>query len=138
MNINSEAIYNTQRWKTPSQWSAGRQDYKMKKGDNDLLLKLTIDPDPGYAVKEIFYTYNASTNSLYAIFPKYPADKKLVLKDVQLPKGTAITFLSTKGKLQWKQQGKNLMVTLPDYDPNKMKAPYAFVIKISDYGRFTK
>ena len=138
MNINSEAVYNTQRWKTPSQWSPGRQDYKMKKGDNDLLLKLTIDPDPGYAVKEIFYTYNASTNSLYAIFPKYPADKKLVLKDVQLPKGTTITFLSTKGKLQWKQQGKNLMVTLPDYDPNKMKAPYAFVIKISDYGRFTK
>jgi alpha-L-fucosidase len=136
MNINSEAIYNTQRWKTPSQWSAGRQDYKMKKGDNDLLLKLTIDPDPGYAVKEIFYTYNTATNSLYAIFPRYPADRKLVLDNIQLPKGTAITFLSTKSKLQWKQQGKNLEVTLPAYDPEKIKAPYAYVVKIADYGKF--
>jgi alpha-L-fucosidase len=110
----------------------------MKKGDNDLLLKLTIDPDAGYAVKEIFYTYNASTNSLYAIFPRYPADKKLILKDIQLPKGTVVTFLSTKNKLQWQQQGKNLVVSLPDYDPNKIKAPYAFVIKISNYGKFAE
>jgi alpha-L-fucosidase len=110
----------------------------MKKGDNDLLLKLTIDPDAGYAVKEIFYTYNASTNSLYAIFPKYPADRKLILKNIQLPKGTGITFLSTKGKLQWKQQGKNVEVALPAYDPEKIKAPYAYVIKIANYGRFTK
>jgi alpha-L-fucosidase len=138
MDVNSEAIYNTERWKIPSQWSAGRQDYQPKKGDNDLLLKITVDPDPGYAVKEIFYTYNPTTNSLYAIFPKYPADKKLILKNIQLPKGTQVTFLSTKNKLQWQQHGKDLQVTLPDYDPNKIKAPYAFVIKISNYGKFAE
>lgn len=138
MDINSEAIYNTERWKTSSQWSAGRQDYKAKKGDNDLLLKITVDPDPGYAVKEIFYTYNATSNSLYAIFPKYPGNKKLVLKDIQLPKGATITLLSTKSNLHWQQHGKNLVVTLPDYDPEKMKSPYAFVIRILNYGRFTE
>ena len=39
MKINSEAIYNTVRWKTSSQWSDGKRNYKAKKGDNDLLLR---------------------------------------------------------------------------------------------------
>ncbi|MEO8416712.1 MAG: alpha-L-fucosidase [Ginsengibacter sp.] len=136
MNINSEAIYNTVRWKTSSQWSEGNRKYKPKKGDNDLLLKITVDPVPGYAVKEIFYTYNPTSNSLYAIFPKYPDDKKIVLKDITLPEGTAINFLSTKENLSWKQQGNDVVVSLPGYDPNKIKAPYAFVVKILDYGKF--
>ncbi|MGC4101742.1 alpha-L-fucosidase [Ferruginibacter sp.] len=81
LKINGEAIYNTTRWKIHSQWSAGNREYKNRSGD--MLLKITIDPDPGYAVKEVFYTYNSNTNSLYAIFPRYPSDQKLVLKDIQ-------------------------------------------------------
>ncbi len=90
LKINGEAIYGTSRWKIHSQWSEGNREYKEKSGD--MLLKITIDPDPGYAVKEVFYTYNAKTNSLYAIFPKYPADKKLVLKDISIPEGNTISF----------------------------------------------
>jgi len=138
LKINGEAIYNTSKWKTASQWSDGDQNYKPANGSGDLLLKLTIDPDPGYAVKKIFYTYDQTTNSLYAIFPKYPGNKKLLLKDIALPVGTTITFLSTNEKLLWKQQGENVAVELPDYDPNKIKAPYAYVVKIRNYGRFEK
>lgn len=136
MKINGEAIYNTVRWKTPSQWSEGRRDYNSK--DVDFMLKLTIDPDPGYAVKEVFYTYNPTTNSLYAIFPKYPSDRKLVLKDISLPAGTLINFLSTKENVAWKQEGQNVVIALPVYDPNKIKAPYAYVLKIGNYGAFLK
>jgi hypothetical protein len=146
MQVNDEAIYETSRWKTPSQWSDGRRDYKFKnehaaedwKTGGDLMLKLTVNPDPGYAVKEIFYTYNANKNSLYAIFPKYPSDKKLVLKDVTLPAGTTINFLSTKVNVSWKQEGNNVIIILPDYDPNKIAAPYAYVVKINNYGMFSK
>ena len=137
MDINSEAIYNTVRWKTASQWSEGDRSYKPEKNE-DPVLKITVDPDSGFAVKEVFYTYNAITNSLYTILPKYPSDKKMVLKDLQLPAGTAITFLSTKENLQWQQDGNNVVVSFPDYDPNKIKAPYAFVIKISNFGRFAQ
>lgn len=136
MKINGEAIYNTVRWKTPSQWSEGRRDYNSK--DVDFMLKLTIDPDPGYAVKEVFYTYNPTTNSLYAIFPKYPSDRKLVLKNISLPAGTLISFLSTKENVAWKQEGQNIVIDLPAYDPNKIKAPYAYVLKIGNYGAFLK
>ncbi|MFT3932880.1 MAG: alpha-L-fucosidase [Chitinophagaceae bacterium] len=138
MKINGEAIYNTVRWKVPSQWSEGMRGYKPKNGSGDLLLKLTIDPDPGYAVKNVFYTYNDKTNSLYAIFPKYPEDNKLVLQSVSLPAGTAIQFLSTGENINWQQQGDNVIVNLPAYNPNKIKAPYAYAIKISNYGKFAK
>jgi hypothetical protein len=135
LKINGEAIYNTTRWKEHSQWSEGNREYKDRSGD--MLLKITIDPDPGYAVKEVFYTYNANTNSLYAIFPKYPDHKKLTLKNINLSSGTAVRFLSTSEKLNWHQQGENTVIDLPDYNPNKIKAPYAYVIKIDNYGRFS-
>ena len=138
MKINGEAIYNTVRWKTPSQWSDGIKGYKPTSGSGDLLLKLTVDPDPGYAVKEIFYTYNDKTNALYAIFPKYPDNNKLVLKSVTLPAGTEINFLSTNAKLNWKQEGENTVIDLPAYNPNTIKAPYAYAVKIGNYGTFAK
>jgi len=103
-----------------------------------LLLKLTVDPDPGYAVKEVFYTYNPTTNALYAIFPKYPENNQLVLKALTLPAGTSINFLSAKENLNWKQDGENVRIQLPAYDPNKIKAPYAFAVKIGNYGMFAK
>ncbi len=144
LNINGEAIYNTRRWKTPFQWSEGRRDYKggneHLSGDwktgGDIMLKLTVDPDPGFAVKEVFYTYNPGTNSLYAIFPKYPDNKKLVLKDILLPAGTPISLLSTKENLSWKQIGNNIEISLAEYNPNKIKSPYAFAVKIGSYGKF--
>ncbi|MGG9961530.1 alpha-L-fucosidase [Ferruginibacter sp. SUN106] len=135
LKTNGEAIYNTTRWKIHSQWSEGNREYKDRSGD--MLLKITVDPDPGYAVKELFYTYNANNNSLYAIFPKYPDNKKLVLKDITLPAGTAISFLSTKENVSWKQNGNNVEIILPDYNPNKIKLPYAYAIKIENFGRYT-
>ncbi len=73
MKINNEAIYNTVRWRQASQWGPGRQDFRPTKG-GDLLLKLTVDPDPGFAVKECFFTYNAAHNDLYAILPRWTGD----------------------------------------------------------------
>lgn len=137
MKINGEAIYGTSRWKIPYQWSEGLTGYHLKNNE-DPMLKLTVDPEPGYAVKNVFYTYNAVTNTLYAIFPKYPANKTLLLKNISLPAGTAISFLSTKKDITWKQQGKDVAVTLPGYDPGEMQAPYSFAIKIKNYGAFLK
>lgn len=135
LKINGEAIYGTSRWKIHSQWSEGNRDYKDRSGD--MLLKITVDPDPGYAVKEVFYTYNANTNTLYAILPKYPDNKKIMLKDIGLASGAVISFLSTKEKLNWRQQGEDIVIDLPEYNPNTIKAPYAFVLKTENYGRFS-
>jgi len=71
-----------------------------------------------------------------AIMPKYPDNRKLVLKNINLPVGTTISFLSTKAILQWKQNGENIEVALPEYNPNTIKSPYAYVIKIEHYGKY--
>ena len=131
LKINGEAIYNTTRWKTSVQWSAGKKEWK---GNGDIMLKLTVDPDPGYAAKEVFYTYHYTNQSLYAIFPKYPDNRKLVLRNIPLPAGTKIIFLSTRENLSWKQVGENVEVDLPEFNPNKIKSPYAFAIKIEKFG----
>ena len=133
LKVNGEAIYNTRRWKTASQWSDGKRDWK---GKGDPMLKLTVDPDPGYAVKDIFYTYNPTSNNLYAIFPKYPDNKKLVLKNIHIPASTKMNFLSTNEGLSWKQNGNDVEISLPEYNPNKIKASYAFAVKVADFGRF--
>lgn len=135
LNLNGESIYNTRRWKTTSQWSAGRRDYTDRHGD--MLLKITVNPDPGYAVKEVFYTYNPTANNLYAILPGYPQNRKMVLKDMQLPVGTKLDLLSTGQSLVWKQTGAHVEVQLPEYNPSSMKAPWAWVIRIKQYGAFT-
>ena len=135
MRINGEAIYGTTRWKMPSQWGAGRQDYKPATASGDLLLKLTVDPDPGYAVKECFFTYNAAHNDLYAILPKWPGTS-FVIRNLPLAPGTHIQLLETHEDLSWRQQGNDLVLTLPSFDPNKIKSQYAFVIKIFNTGAF--
>ena len=133
LKLNGEAIYNTRRWKTSSQWSAGRRDYSDRHGD--MLLKITVDPDPGYAVKEVFYTYNPTANNLYAILPRYPQNRKVVLKEIQLPTGTKLDLLSTGQSVTWKQVGNNVEVQLPGYNPSSMKAPWAWAIRIKQYHR---
>lgn len=138
LKINGEAIYGSQRWKKVTQWSAGRQDYTAKKGE-DIMMKLTVDPSPGYATKEVFYTYNSNTNSLYAVFPKYPSNRKLVLKDLPGNGGFSdVTFLSTNEKLNATRQGNNVIISLPEYDPNKIKSPYAYVVRIKNYGAYVR
>lgn len=141
LSINGEAIYGTRRWRTPCQWSEGRRDWKAGQVDGwktsgDALLKQTIDPDTGYAVKEVFFTWNPKLNAVYAILPKYPDDKKLVLKDLQLPPGTEVTFLATKEKLRWEYAAGKTTVFLPEYNPNKIKSSHAFAVKIANFGAF--
>jgi len=131
LKVNGEAIYDTKQWKVASQWSAGRTDYKPKNGHGDLLLKLTIEPDSGYAVKEVFYTYNDQRKSLYALLPQYPVNKKIVLKDLKLSPTNKVTLLQTQQNLNWKQLGANVEVQLPEFNPAKMKTGEAYVLKIA-------
>jgi len=134
LTINGEAIYGTTRWKENSQWTAGNRNYKDRSGD--MLLKITVDPDPGYAVKEVFYTYNAKTNCLYAMLPRYPDNHEVKLRSVILPAETKVTLLSTTQKLDWKIDAGDAVIKLPAYNPNKIKAPYAYVIKMENFGKY--
>jgi len=130
MNINNEAIYGATRWKVPSQWGPGRRDYKPANGGGDLLLKLTVDPDPGYAVIESFFTYNAQRRELYVFLPKWPAVNYFLIRNLRMPAGAKVELLETHEPLGWKQVEANVQVILPPFDPNRMTSEYAYVVKI--------
>lgn len=132
LSTNGEAIYNTISWKQSFQWSKGEQNYKPKQHylGGDFILKQTVDPEPGYAVKELFFTQN--NDAFFAISPKWP-EKEMIIKDFKAHTNAKITLLATGESLTWKQIGENVVVALPTYQPNKMKTSdsYAYAIKIT-------
>jgi len=142
MKVNGEAIYGSSRWRYPTQWSAGNRNYKPKNDDwktgGDIALKLTVDPEPGYAVKECFFTYNAHSNTLYALLPKWPSSKSFILHDLTLAPGSSVSLLGWDGKLETQQNGNDLVVKFPDFDPNKIKVQPVYSLKITQTGAFTR
>lgn len=132
LKVNGEAIYGTQPWHKSVQWSEGDREYKS--GDRYIsgehILKLTVDPEPGYATKDIFFTRKA--DALYAISPKWPG-KTLRIKDFNLPKQGQVTLLAQDQILTWQNEGKDLVINLPEFNPEHFKTEhmYAYAFKIT-------
>ena len=128
--INGEAIYGTTPWTRTCQWSAGevRDAARGEYQTGYDVMKLTVAPDPGFAVKEIFFTQ--TRNALYAICPRLP-DDTLVIKDLTLPAGATIDLLGGPAKLTWRQTGEDVAVTLPRINPSLTTRPAAWTFKIT-------
>jgi alpha-L-fucosidase len=130
LSTNCEAIYGTRMWKQPCQWSEGRipkterKEYMSKFN----ILEQTVAPPEGQAFKEVLFTYK--NRCLYAMTPKWP-DGKLMLKDIVPDRNMVVTFLETGEQLQWKIDGNNLVITIPKFDPSRIKSQYAYVFRLS-------
>lgn len=129
LKVNGEAIYETRIWETTCQWSDGiikdakRAQYKSKYD----VMKFTVNPDNGMAIKEIFFTQKGE--SLYCICPVFP-EKKLIVKDVQLKLDSKISMLGEEGSLKWKKSGDNIIIEMPDINPSKMPCEFAWTFKL--------
>jgi hypothetical protein len=110
---NGEAIYNTRRWIRTSQAAANNSKEK-----------------------DFYFTYNPTNNALYAIAPTFNNNGEYVIKDIDLPAVTNISFVATKEKCNWKKVGNDIVVTMPSYKPAMIKAPYAYAIRIENFGAF--
>lgn len=136
LKINGEAIYGSRRWKEPVQWSAGRRTsgvaYKKEKKlaylGGDFILKQTVNPDPGDAVKEVFFTTKGDV--VYAILPTWGRGGKLHLKDFSL-NGRKVSLLETGEGVDARQQGTDVEISLPAFDPTRIRSRNAWVLKIS-------
>ena len=114
LKVNGEGIYNTRPWKKNCQWSEGKRDWKSGEKyyvSGNAILKQTVNPEPGYATQEVFFTCKA--NNLYAILTNYP--DKITLKDVKSTSHTIINLLGYPDKLRWEQKGQNLKVILENF-----------------------
>ena len=132
LNTNGEAIYSTRPWNNSFQWSPGEQNFKPKQHylGGDFILKQTVDPESGYAVKELFFTQNES--NYFAISPKWPG-KNLTIRKFSPTKNSTVILLATGEVLQWHMEGKNMVIVMPPFDINKITEEdyYAWVFKIS-------
>lgn len=136
LKINGEAIYGTHRWKVASQWSAGKRDTKpVAEGgvSGNFILKQTIAPDAGYAVKQAFFTHKS--NTLYAVLPQLPAGK-FVLQNVPVQKNTIITMLGQTKPLAWIKNGKDILINFND--PTLYERAAAYTLKISNLANDTQ
>ncbi|MDN5202292.1 alpha-L-fucosidase [Fulvivirgaceae bacterium BMA10] len=131
LQVNGEAIYATERWKESAQWSEGDRmiDHKGNYLGGDYILKQTIDPVPGKAVKEAFFT--AKGNNVYAIVPKFPKEK-LILKGIKPAKNSKVTLLGHEGDLNYNYSNGNLVVDVPVLTVEEIPCQHAWSFKITN------
>lgn len=133
LGVNGEAIYGTRRWETPCQWSEDGEKYWMPKKEaylpSDYIIKQTVEQQPGYAVREIFFTQKE--NCVYAIVPKFPKGE-LVIRDFVVSGDAEVTFLGTDLKLSYRQEGDDLVVEVPYLTVDELPCQYAWTIKIEN------
>jgi alpha-L-fucosidase len=137
LKINGEAIYGTRKWKNPVQWSNGTimegREYRKIKNlrylGGDFILKQTINPDPGMAVKEVFFTRKG--NTLFAILPRMP-EKPIKIKEIPVTPSSAVTLIGLDRKLKYEKDGDGIVVTIPALSINEIPFQNAYVLKITD------
>ena len=130
LKVNGEAIYGTRMCENPVQWSAGIKP-EINRGEFMVpynILKETIQPDSGQAVKEIFFTRKGT--SIFAIVPKWPGNTLVINEIGVTPQPSSVTFLQTGQSLKIQRKGTALQITMPPYDPNGRWVNEAYVFKI--------
>jgi alpha-L-fucosidase len=132
LKVNGEAIYGTRKWDRACQWSKkGRKDWKPEDTHYlpaDYILKQTVDPQPGYAVREAFFTQ--TEDAIYAIVPGWPKED-LLIRDLKVTPGTHVSLLGMDVQFEYVQDGKHLRLKLPQLKQEELPCEYAYVFKIA-------
>ncbi len=132
LDVNGEAIYGTRPWQKTRQWSEGEIP-KVKYGGTYMVKydinEVTGDPKGEKAVIEAFFT--SKEENVYAMVPRWPGSE-FVLKDVNASNQTTVSMLGLDGNLEWKQDGKNIVVDVPTDRLIKLRKQDAFTFKITN------
>lgn len=131
LNVNGEAIYGTEAWKNPAQWSDGKRISKSDKSfmaDYSAAKMVTSRKDTAHI--ECFFTQKEK--DIYCIVPSYRSH--LLLKNITAAAGSKAVILGTDKPLPWMQQGKNIFINFSGMEPNDISSSGIFVIKLSNGG----
>ena len=137
MKVNGEAIYDTRTWKKDAQWSAGKnpgfsddESFGDRRHGGYDVFELTINPKPGYAVKELYFSQKEG--NVYAMMPSWPESGKIVVKDIEVSSDTVVTMLGHDKSLSYKKVKGGIEVTLPTFVPGKAPSQYIWTLKIAN------
>src|SRR5699024_4900254 len=79
LQIKRVELNSTRPWEKPYQWSEGKREFETEDQvylGSDYILKQTVDPARGQAIKEAFFT--RKEDNLYVIAPNWPKEKLVV------------------------------------------------------------
>ncbi|MEH6550603.1 MAG: alpha-L-fucosidase [Pseudomonadales bacterium] len=137
LTINGEAIYGTRQWKVDAQWSeginpgfSGEESFGDRRHGGYDVFESTIDPKPGYAVKELFFTQKDHT--VYAFMPSWPASNEVEIRDIEVAADTIITMLGHDGPLAYRKTKTGVAVSLPAVVPGKLPSEHIWTLKLSN------
>ena len=128
LKVNGDAIYGTRPWKTTRQWSTGEIPnfkYNSEYASAYDVSKLVIEPEPGKAAIEAFFTTKG--NDVYAILPRWPG-RSFLLKDVNGVK--SVSLLGSAEPLKFKVNGNGVAIDLPCLPGELLHQP-AWVLKVN-------
>ncbi len=131
LDVNGEAIFDTRRWVTDTQWSDGPRP-QFTKDDHHFgepVFVETLQPKPGNAVKQLFFTRKG--NTLFALTPGWPEGDVLTVRDVLASPDTQLSLLGCKKKLAWKQVGDNIEIDLGPIGVRDLPCEHIYSFKIS-------
>ena len=128
---NGEAVYGTRTFREGAQWGEGRKqevdtstNYRAKYD----VEKLTLNPAPGDARKEILFTRKGET--LYAILPRYPRGE-LTIRNLRPSRGARISLLGSRhSNIAWRQRGGDVVFRVPDIGESELPFAGARVFRI--------
>ncbi|MGD2154652.1 MAG: alpha-L-fucosidase [Gemmatimonadales bacterium] len=132
LRVNGEAIYGTRECARPFQWSEGAVP-ESPEGDFQTgydIMRLTVEPAEGEAVKEAWFTCKPGTS--YAITPVLPY-RTLRLEDIAVGEDAAVTLLGFAGDLTWEADGDDLLIHVPDVPPRQLPAGPAYAFRVTGW-----
>jgi alpha-L-fucosidase len=128
--VNGEAIYGTREWVRPFQWSEGAIP-EPPEGDFQTgydILRLTVEPEAGEAVKEVWFTSRPHT--VYAIAPVLPY-RQLRVREIALADDASVRLLGFEDPLKWERVGADIVVHMPDAPLHDLPPGPAYSFKIT-------
>ena len=90
---------------------------------------MTINPKPGNAHKEMYFTHKGDT--LYALLPVWPDNNRILIKDIAVGEGSQVTMLGVEGELKTRKTPKGLAIVLPQLNPTKLPCDFIYTVKVT-------
>ena len=131
LKINGEAIFDTRSWIKDAQWSKGKMP-EFTRHDFHYgfpIFNMTIDPKPGDAVKEFYFTKN--DGDLYALSPDWPNSDKIFIKDVKIEKNSTASLLGCDKNLPIEVNNGGIEIDISSIGINDVAVKYLFTFRIT-------
>jgi len=131
LDVNGEAIFGTRRWVTDVQWSEGPRPAFTKEDHHfgEPVFEMTLNPKPGNAVKELYFT--CKDDALFALVPDWPKTAMLTVKNAVASPNTQVSLLGCEKRVPWKQVGENIEIGLQDIGIHDLPCEHIYAFKIT-------